>query len=71
MKYTFNLHSEGCNQNKWVSYTLMNMDYRAAVDLLKLYNRNDIGGFIIVPLIPNSQPSPRYLIPRDRRDYYG
>ena len=55
MKYTFNLHSEGCNQNKWVSYTLMNMDYRAAVDLLKLYNRNDIGGFIIVPLIPNSQ----------------
>ena len=61
MKYTFNLHSEGCNQNNgwsrqvWLSYTLMNMDYRAAVDLLKLYNRNDIGGFIIVPLIPNSQ----------------
>ena len=60
MEYKFNLHIEGSrqvysNHSKWVSYTLMNMDYRAAVDLLKLYNRNDIGGFIIVPLIPNSQ----------------
>ena len=55
MKYTYNLHSEGCNQNKWVSYTLMKMDYKTAIDLFKMYNRADIGGFIIVPLIPNSQ----------------
>ena len=61
MKYTFNLHSEGCNgykisvQNKWVSYTLMKMDYKTTIDLFRMYNRADIGGFIIVPLIPNSQ----------------
>ncbi len=61
MKYTYNLHNKECNKNNgwsrqvWVRYTPMNMDYRATIDLLKLYNRADVGRFIVVPLIPNSQ----------------